>query len=136
MPSQRWGPCWALGVPHPPPANPRVMLSLSPDGAPSLPKSFAGVGTCPTPAHSCWEHETSAQKSGEKDGQISCTPRPKSRDGDCCWLGGAAQIYEVAQFFHCLLLLCFPSLFFKTHMAVGGGQVEGMENLKLSIHLF
>lgn len=55
------------------------------------------------------------------------------------WLllwGDAAQIHELTQFFPSLLLLCFLPLFVKTDMTEGGGRVQGMEDLKLWIHLF
>lgn len=79
-------------------------------------------GMCPTSAPSC---------SFILGAGIICTEirregrpaplHPKSCDGDCCWLGDAAQIHEVTQFFPSVLLLCFPPLFVKTEMTEGGG---------------
>lgn len=71
-------------------------MSLSPDEAPVLQNSFAGVGTHPTSASGCpfmlgvWITDAGIWWEGRPD--LLC---PRSCHGGCCWLGDAAQIHEV-----------------------------------------
>lgn len=137
MVSGEWGaPCWALKVPHPPSANPTVMLSLSPDGVPSLPNRFAGVGTCPTPAPGCssmlgvWNIRTEIRREGRP---APLHPVPKKPRWRLLLAGGrSSDVWSSSIFF--LVSFYFVSFpFLLKHKWLR--EVQGMEDLNLLIRL-